>query len=72
MDGITNDYTALYIHNKAQSNNMEDCVFYYRAKKPPADFKFGCQDFWNFHEDRFDTEFKDIWDLQPVKIDKIK
>ena len=49
MDVVTQNYTALYIHNQTQSNRMEDCVFFYRAKKIPANFKFGNKDYWDFH-----------------------
>jgi hypothetical protein len=54
MDQLTTDYTALYIHNATTSNKIEDCVFWYKAKSVPPDFKFGCQDFWEFHNARFD------------------
>ena len=37
MDQITNDYTALYIHNATTSNNLEDIVFYFKAKPIPDD-----------------------------------
>ncbi len=46
MDQITEDYTALYIHNATQSNNWQDCVFWYRARPVPKTFKFGCKAFW--------------------------
>jgi len=55
MDNLTNDYTALYINNSVQSNNWQDCVFYYKAI-PPPDFKFGCNDYWTFHYDRYDNQ----------------
>lgn len=61
MDEITTDYTALYIHNKTQSNNFEDCVFYYQANPNLPDWRFGCDDYWDFHEDRFDTDYTDIF-----------
>lgn len=51
MDDITTDYTCLYINNFTSSNDWQDCVFYYRAKNRP-DFKFGCQDYWDFAEQR--------------------
>ena len=54
MDQLTTDYTALYINNATTSNKIEDCVFWYRAKPVPSDFRFGCQDFWEFHSSRFD------------------
>lgn len=48
MDTVTNDHTALYIHNSSTSNNIEDCVFWYKAKRVPSDFKVGCKEFWDF------------------------
>jgi len=57
MDAITDDYTALYIHNATQSNRIEDCVFWYKAKKVPSNFRFGSRDFWRFHKQRFDENF---------------
>jgi hypothetical protein len=57
MDQITNDYTALYIHNNTASNNLEDCVFWYKAKPVPDSFKFGSQDYWEFHRIRFDDAY---------------
>jgi hypothetical protein len=57
MDQITNDYTALYIHNQTASNNLEDCVFWYKAKLVPDSFKFGCKDYWEFHNVRFDDTY---------------
>lgn len=59
MDEITNDYTALYIHNKTQSNNFEDCVFYYKSNVNLGNWRFGCDEFWDFHEDRFDPSYTD-------------
>lgn len=59
MDEMTSDYTALYIHNQTQSNNWQDCVFWYKATPAPKSFRFGCKDYWKFHEDRYDPEYKD-------------
>jgi hypothetical protein len=56
MDQLTTDYTALYIHNATTSNNIEDCVFWYRAKPTPKDFRFGSDEFWGFHEARYDEK----------------
>ncbi len=52
MDEITGDYTALVIDNRTQTNNPEDCVFWYRAQEIPKDFKFCCEDAWMFNEQR--------------------
>jgi hypothetical protein len=61
MDQITDDYTALVINNTSTSNSMEDCVFWYKADKKFADekflrtFKMGCKEFWDFHNERYNT-----------------
>jgi len=60
MDQITTDYTALYIHNCSKTNDWRECVYWYRATKPPEDFKFGCKEFWDFHEERYNPEYVDI------------
>ena len=59
MDSITTDYTALYIHNATTSNKLEDCLFWYRAKPVPEDFKLGCRDLWKFHRSRYNELYKD-------------
>ncbi len=59
MDQVTENYHALYIKNDANSNNVEDCVFYYKATPPPKDFKFGCEDFWKFSEERYNEKYID-------------
>jgi len=57
MDQITNDYTALYIHNATRSNKLEDCLFWFKAKPIPDGFKFGCPDFWEFHFSRYNPDY---------------
>lgn len=59
LDQITDDYTALYIHNATTSNKLEDCIFWYKAKIIPESFKMGCPDYWDFHNQRFDTNYQD-------------
>lgn len=59
MDAITDNYTALYIHNQVQSNALEDCVFWYKAKNVPNNFRLGSKDFWKFHYTRYDPNYSD-------------
>lgn len=59
LDQITNDYTALYIHNATRSNDWRECVFWYKAKPIPSDFKFGSDDYWNFHYQRYNPDYVD-------------
>lgn len=55
MDQVAEDHVALYIDNKSQSNNYEDCIYYYKAdiSKIPKKWKFGCKEYWDFHNERF-------------------
>lgn len=57
LDQITDDFTALYIHNRSTSNRVEDNVFWYKAVPPPDEFKFGSKEYWTFHKARFDENF---------------
>lgn len=59
MDQLTENYTALYIHNAGQSNKWEDCVFWYKAKPTPENFRFGSKDYWDFHNQRYDPNYID-------------
>ena len=58
MDQITNDYTALFIHNQVQSNDWRRCVFWYRARPVPENWKFGSRDYWAFHRARFNADHR--------------
>ena len=57
MDQLTDDYTALFIHNATTSNKLEDCIYWYKAPKVPQGFKFGSHDFWSFHNTRFNENY---------------
>jgi hypothetical protein len=61
MDEITVDYTSMFINNRVQSNNFDDCVFYYRANldKMPEKWKFGCKPYWDFSSQRYDNNYVD-------------
>lgn len=60
LDVVTNDYTALYIHNRVQSNALDKCVYYYKARDDmPEDFKFGCKEMWMFHDERYNPNYVD-------------
>lgn len=59
MDQLTEDHTALYINRASQTNDWRECVFFYKATPMPDGFKFGCDEYWQFHYDRFNPEYKD-------------
>lgn len=58
MDQITDDYTALVINNRVQSNDISDCVFYFKARQHDK-FKFGCREYWEWNYERYNQEYKD-------------
>lgn len=59
MDGITGDYTALYISNQINSTRWQDNVFWYKAKPVPPNFRFGAKDLWAYHKQRYDPNYRD-------------
>lgn len=59
LDAVTTDFTALYVHNRSMSNDWRDCVYWYKAKEIPENWKFGCKDYWKFHKQRYDADYKD-------------
>jgi hypothetical protein len=59
MDQLTDDYCALYIHGATQTNTWQECVYYYKAPVVSKDWKFGCPEYWDFHRDRFNPNYKD-------------
>lgn len=62
MDQITDDYTALYVHNASTTNNWQDSVYYYKAKIVPEDFRFGAKEFWDFHDQRYNSKYNYNYD----------
>lgn len=61
MDQLTTNYTALYIHNSTQSNDWQDCVFWYKARPVPDDFRFGSDAFWDHAGHRLNKDFVETY-----------
>lgn len=57
MDQLTEDFTALVIDNRKQSNNLSDCVFYYKARLHKDNFKFGCTEYRQWAEQRYNPSY---------------
>lgn len=62
MDELTEDYTCVYIDYTSKSNNMEDCIFYYKVdiNSIPKGWKMGCEEYWNYAKERFDPNSKNV------------
>jgi len=53
LDQLTTDYCSMVIVNRTQSNDIEDCIRWYKADLDKIrNFKFGCEDFWLFNNQR--------------------
>lgn len=59
MDQLTDDYCAIYIHGTTQTNTWQECVFYWKAPQISKNWKLGCPEYWDFHEKRFNENYKD-------------
>ena len=46
MDTCTEDFGCLVLDNTAKSNDIESCVFWWRANPSPPPFKLGSKVFW--------------------------
>lgn len=58
LDQLTTDYCSMVIVNRNQSNSIEDCVRWYKADLDKIkNFKFGCEDFWLFNDQRLDEAY---------------
>jgi hypothetical protein len=59
MDKLTDDHCALYIQNLAGTNNWQDCVYWYKAKLLPDDWKFGSDVYIDHHKQRYNKDYID-------------
>jgi hypothetical protein len=58
MNACTEGYDCLVLDNTSKSNNIQDCVFWYRAK-PNRKFKIGSKELWNYSAKNYDKNAKD-------------
>jgi hypothetical protein len=67
MDQLTGDFSFLIIKKRTQSNDIEDCVFYYQVKDPAPTFgnwKFGCKEYRTWAENRYNKSYvEDVPDI---------
>lgn len=67
MDACTENYQCIVLDNTSKSNNIEDCVFYYKAKVMPP-FRMGCESWWKYHQRNYNPKYGTA--RQHVKIEK--
>lgn len=59
LDQVCNNYCSLYINNCTSSTRLEDVIFYYKPIPPPKNFTIGCDEYWQFHQERYNPEYTD-------------
>lgn len=65
MNQVCGDYTCLIIKRRSQSNKLEDNVFFYKThhhdsdKHYPENWKFGCKEYLEWNEKRYNTNYVD-------------
>ena len=62
MDQLTDDYCSMYISNSSVSNNWQDCVFWYKAPLIDEKWKFGCEEFHRFHDERYNPDYQETFE----------
>ena len=69
MDACTENYECLVIHVSAESNKLQDQVFWYKATAH-EDFKIGAKEFWDAHNANYTEEdgaTEDTFDPQALR-----
>jgi hypothetical protein len=58
MDALTGDYTAMVIDKGNQkSNKIEDCVFWFRTVKDLPRWRFGCDEYCDWADQRYNSDY---------------
>jgi hypothetical protein len=58
MDEMTKNKNAIFIHNRMNCDEWHERVFWYKANPVPENWKFGCADVWNYHNERIDPDYE--------------
>jgi len=58
MDVLTGEYSCMIINRRSNSNNIEDCVFYFKADNfDNKKFNMGCQEFRDWAKSRYNPNY---------------
>jgi len=55
LNSCTEGYDCLVLDNTSKSNNIQDCVFWYRAK-PNRNFRIGSKELWKYCQKNYDKK----------------
>jgi len=58
MKQITGDYNCMIIKKRSQSNNLEDCVSYFKTVDlSQKKWKFGCKEYHDWAKERYNPDY---------------
>ncbi len=70
LNSCTEGYDCLVLDNTSKSNNIQDCVFWYKAK-PDRKFRIGSKELWKYCEKNYDEKkAKTVEDCDVKKLKK--
>jgi len=70
LNSCTEGYDCLVLDNTSKSNNIKDCVFWYRAK-PNRKFRIGSKELWDYCKKKYDPKkAKSVPELDDKKLRK--
>ena len=62
---LTEGYDCIVLDNTCKSNNLADCIFWYRAT-PNRIFRIGSKLLWNKHEELYNKEYNHPKTTEPI------
>lgn len=57
LNSCTEDYKCLVVHVSSKSNDLRECVYWYRATEH-EEFSLGSKDYWNYHKDYYNENYE--------------
>lgn len=63
----TENFECLVLDNTSKSNNIEDCVYWYKAT-PNRTYRIGCPQIWDYAKKYYNKQYADEEEEGPTKI----
>ena len=69
LDKTTENYECLVLDNTTHSNNVEDCLYWYKARID-LEFKMGSASYWGYHSKHYNPNFDHEEDKRKLSNEK--
>jgi len=71
LDSCTQDYECLVVKTSANTNDLRDQVFWYKAD-PHTNFRVGHPKLWKYHSSNYNKNYEDVEHKDQEEVDKLK